>query len=573
MEAKPLLVGDLAVPFGLFPVKVEAVGLVTGLHGTGSDPEPSPQRSMLMEEMQRRGVKNPNALLASRDVSLVMVRGILRPGMQKGDRFDVEVRIPGRSETTSLRGGYLLETRLTDMACSANPAIAGREDAGDGRRAGAGRSVGLGDGEERPRAAGAGAGAGRRRRPRVRDRWACMIIKSEAGSASMTPEQLREAAVNSAQVANAINRRFHTFKNGIQVGRGHGQDRQIRRPERRSPLQGQHRALHAGGAGGRRCGRSASETQTSGWPAWRSSCSIRPLRPRPPSAVGGHRHHGRRDVAEGDQVAGTRGAVQRGRGAGLSGPAGGGRAAGRGRPAGAGLPGLSPDRPERHGGLRRRRAAPRSAGRAQRRNPLRGLPRPVDDQSRRPADARRVPGRAVQLPRAGYAGPPHDPRHPQPPGGGRPVRAGPAVPHAPGASTPATGSWSPAPAPSRSPSASSRRPNGDQKRVVSTRVDEVLRAIVELGGTYPDVVQALQEAKAGGALEGRFEVEALPEGGRNYQRPEHAAGCGGEIAAASRRRRQFRRPEAVRASSLWYNDPVQRSHLAPRDGPCICGAR
>ena len=39
-----------------------------------------------------------------------------------------------------------------------------------------------------------------------------------------------------------------------------------------------------------------------------------------------------------------------------------------------------------------------------------------------------------------------------------------------------------------------------QQRVVSTRVDEVIRAIVELGGTYPDVVQALQQAKADGAL-------------------------------------------------------------------------
>ena len=71
---------------------------------------------MLLDEMQRRGVNNPNALLASKDVSLVLVRAILRPGIQKGDHFDVEVRIPASSETTSLRGGYLLETRLTDMA-------------------------------------------------------------------------------------------------------------------------------------------------------------------------------------------------------------------------------------------------------------------------------------------------------------------------------------------------------------------------------------------------------------------------------------------------------------------------
>ena len=59
---------------------------------------------------------------------------------------------------------------------------------------------------------------------------------------------------------------------------------------------------------------------------------------------------------------------------------------------------------------------------------------------------------------------------------------------------------------------------GDQKRTISTRVDEVIRAIVELGGNYPDVVQALQEAKTSGALPSRFEVDALPGMGRAYDR-------------------------------------------------------
>ena len=60
--------------------------------------------------------------------------------------------------------------------------------------------------------------------------------------------------------------------------------------------------------------------------------------------------------------------------------------------------------------------------------------------------------------------------------------------------------------------------DGDQKRTVSTRVDDVIRAVVELGGTYPDVVQALQEAKTSGALPSRLEVDALPEAGRTYDR-------------------------------------------------------
>ena len=61
----------------------------------------------------------------------------------------------------------------------------------------------------------------------------------------------------------------------------------------------------------------------------------------------------------------------------------------------------------------------------------------------------------------------------------------------------------------------------DQKRIVSTKVDDVIRAIVELGGTYPDVVLALQQAKTAHALTGRLEVDAVPAGGRRYHRKEN----------------------------------------------------
>src|SRR5215470_17062353 len=103
-------------PFGMNYVKVEAVSLVTGLSGTGSDPPPTPQRAALLAEMQRRNVANPNEVLASPNTSLVLVRAFLRPGLQEGDRFDVEVRTPTQSETTSIRDGWLLSTRLTEMA-------------------------------------------------------------------------------------------------------------------------------------------------------------------------------------------------------------------------------------------------------------------------------------------------------------------------------------------------------------------------------------------------------------------------------------------------------------------------
>src|SRR4051794_387115 len=52
-------------PYGINYVKVEAVSLVTGLAGTGSDPPPTPQRAMLLDEMKRREVASPNEVLAS----------------------------------------------------------------------------------------------------------------------------------------------------------------------------------------------------------------------------------------------------------------------------------------------------------------------------------------------------------------------------------------------------------------------------------------------------------------------------------------------------------------------------
>jgi hypothetical protein len=113
---KVRLLGDLAVPHGLYPIAIEAVGLVTGLKGTGSDPRPSPYRAALLGEMRTRGVATANDVLASPDTALVVVRGVLPPGAQKGDRFDVQLRIPSQSDTTSLRGGWLLETRLKEMA-------------------------------------------------------------------------------------------------------------------------------------------------------------------------------------------------------------------------------------------------------------------------------------------------------------------------------------------------------------------------------------------------------------------------------------------------------------------------
>lgn len=119
-ESDVQLVGDISRAYGMGFMKVENVALVTGLSGTGEDPPPSPQRAALLGEMNYRKVEDPNEVLASPNTALVLLRSFLRPGIQAGERFDVEVRTPTRSDVKSLRGGTLLATPLTETAVLGN---------------------------------------------------------------------------------------------------------------------------------------------------------------------------------------------------------------------------------------------------------------------------------------------------------------------------------------------------------------------------------------------------------------------------------------------------------------------
>jgi len=198
---KTKLVGDYAVPFGMFPAKVEGVAWVTRLPGTGSDPEPGPYRDQLIGEMKTHKVHNPNGLLSSNTASLVLVRGFLRPGIQEGDHFDVEIRVPSRSGTSSLRGGWLMPARLTEMAVLQGSI---RE----------GHVLGLAQGavlvdpasdKQSPVAACRGrvlgGGIARKSRPLA------LVLKPDHQSVAV-----------SAQIGQAVNRRFHTFVNGSKQG-------------------------------------------------------------------------------------------------------------------------------------------------------------------------------------------------------------------------------------------------------------------------------------------------------------------------------------------------------------------
>lgn len=111
-EAEVKTVGDYTAFGNAEPIPVSGVGLVVGLAGTGGDAPPGPYRQMLEKDLRARKVEHVKELLASPEVSLVLVSGTIPAGAHKGDPFDVDVTLPPQSRTTSLRGGCLRECVL-----------------------------------------------------------------------------------------------------------------------------------------------------------------------------------------------------------------------------------------------------------------------------------------------------------------------------------------------------------------------------------------------------------------------------------------------------------------------------
>lgn len=124
-EVSQEFIGGITSIWGLSYAKVEGIAMATQLDGKGSDPRPSQQRAYLVSEMRAHDVAKPNEVLASDDTSLVLVRGFMPPGVRKGDRFDVEIRTLPRSDTKSLRGGFLMETRLRQMEAMGGQVLKG----------------------------------------------------------------------------------------------------------------------------------------------------------------------------------------------------------------------------------------------------------------------------------------------------------------------------------------------------------------------------------------------------------------------------------------------------------------
>jgi len=495
------LVGDVAIPYGMFPVKVEGIGLVNGLPDTGSDPPPSPHRAALLADMKARGVAHPSRILASKTTELVLIRGILPPGIQKGDPFDVEVRTLGDSETTSIRGGFLLETRLKEMqilddhqlhpgrdwAVAKGPVLV--DPSADGQKSGLGA--------RRGRILGGGTA------------W-------RSRSLGLVLQEGYQNVFYSARIAKAINKRFYTTSSGgIQRGMATAHTHQyvelsvherykdniprymdvVRsialhessadRIERTAllekqlldPITSARAALQLEAIGREgidvlKKGIAADDTEV----RFRSAESLAYLDQTEAAEILGKIARDEpafrvfaltalaamNDPLAYEQLCGL-----------LDAPSaetryGAFRALWTMNPTDSRVMGeklagdfsyhvLSTSGPPMIHVTRNRRAEVVLFGQDQRMSPpllLEAGPR---------IHVRSQDDGQIAVSRFGVGQP-------------------------------------------------------DQKRIVSTKVDDVSRAIAELGGTYPDVVQALQQAKASGALASRFEVDALPEAGRRYER-------------------------------------------------------
>ena len=73
----------------------------------------------------------------------------------------------------------------------------------------------------------------------------------------------------------------------------------------------------------------------------------------------------------------------------------------------------------------------------------------------------------------------------------------------------------------------------DQQNDVPARAETIIRAIVELGGTYPDVVQFLQQASSHHALKSRLVFDAIAEEDGGMSVHEEASTRSRDIPTAS----------------------------------------
>lgn len=118
-------IGSISQIFGTGSIRVRGIGLVAGLHGTGSSECPPRIRPELEKYIwkkipQTENPINPSALIESQNTAVVEIFGIIPSLSSPLEGFDVVVRPLSSTQTTSLDGGYLYTTELKELSRLSN---------------------------------------------------------------------------------------------------------------------------------------------------------------------------------------------------------------------------------------------------------------------------------------------------------------------------------------------------------------------------------------------------------------------------------------------------------------------
>jgi flagellar basal body P-ring protein FlgI len=122
-------VGEFAALVDSAPITVEGWGIVGGLPNTGSGDMDSRIHELMMNRLLTIGIGefstgtqnvSPEAILASQEISVVEVRGIIPPLARKGSTFDIYVNTLPGTGTTSLANGLLWPSDLKQRGLTFN---------------------------------------------------------------------------------------------------------------------------------------------------------------------------------------------------------------------------------------------------------------------------------------------------------------------------------------------------------------------------------------------------------------------------------------------------------------------
>jgi hypothetical protein len=205
-ESAVKTIGDVSSVANADPVRVSGVGLVVGLGGNGGGAPPGGYRTVLENDLRKRGLENVKEILSSQDTSLVLVTAVVPAGARKDDPLDLEINVPRESKTTSLRGGRLVECFLYDYESTktADPNYKGPDRYLRGHPIAKGEGqllVGFGDGDDMAKERQARVWGGGHCRI---DRPIYVVLNSD-----------QQFARISQAIAGRINETFHGSSRGI----------------------------------------------------------------------------------------------------------------------------------------------------------------------------------------------------------------------------------------------------------------------------------------------------------------------------------------------------------------------